>query len=109
MIGRAGASPPSRCAGALLYRFLYIYVIRRCHLLVPAGPALRANVKPHPVTLRKVEDLLLSELACSKQVLASVLRLTRFGLPLTSSTLGGQLPFAASLRAAKASCLGPTL
>ena len=33
MIRRAGASPPSRFAGAL-----YIYVIRRCHLLVPAGP-----------------------------------------------------------------------
>jgi len=72
----------------------------------PWAPVLRANVKSaqsHPVTWRKVE--MLSELACYKQVLASVLRRMRFELPLslTSSMLGGQLPFAASLRAAKAS------
>ena len=33
IIGRAGASPHSRSAGAPLYIFIYNYVIGRCHVL----------------------------------------------------------------------------
>ena len=83
IIGRAGASPPSHCAGALLYRFLYIYiyiyiyVIQQCHLLVPAGPHAMGKRKAGLITsgylVKRGKDLLLSELACYKQVLASVL------------------------------------
>ena len=54
-VRRAGASPPSRCAGADFYFFLYTYVIWRCSLWSRRAPAqcTNANVKPaqsHPVT-----------------------------------------------------------
>jgi len=79
-------SPPSHCAGALLYRFIgragaYIYIMSSGDTTFwsPRAPALRANVKPArslPVTWGIRKDLLLSELACLTKVLASVLRLT---------------------------------
>ena len=60
------------------------------------APALRANVKPAPPHPVKVSY---------KQALASVLPLTTRTIPLslTSSRLRGQLPFAASLLAERAS------
>jgi len=47
VIGRAGASPPSRSAGAPLYIYIYIYLSAiRTAFWSPQAPALRANVKP---------------------------------------------------------------
>ena len=53
IVGRAGASPPCHCAGALLYRFIYIYIYichRRCHLLVPTGPRATGKRKASSIT-----------------------------------------------------------
>ena len=52
VIGRAGASPPSRLAGMDFYIFLYMSSGDTA-FWSPWAPALRANVKParsHPVT-----------------------------------------------------------
>ena len=101
IFGRAGASPPSRCVGDICPGDATFWS--------PRAPALRANVKParsHPVTCmvkRGKTYCLVSWRVTSKSWL--VCWDSRFGLPLSlaSSTLGAQLPFAASLRAAKAS------
>ena len=100
VIGRAGASPPSRFAGGICHP--------RDTYTVPAGPGpvLRANVKParsHPVTWVRRTIYGMSRTSrrfTSKPCL--VCCDSRFGLPLslTSSTLRAQLPFAASFHAA---------
>ena len=106
----ASGSKPTQSFCWSRYLYLYIYIlIGDTAFWSPRAPVLRANVKParsHPVTWK---DLLLSFVSwCVTSKSWLVCCDSQFELPLslTSSMLGAQLPFAALLRAAKASQLG---
>ena len=106
LIGRVGVSPPSHFAGADFYIYISIYVIQRYGILVPVGPCATGKCKAGSITsgyLVKRGKIWTSRCFTSKPWL--VCCDSRFGLPLslTSSTLRAQLPFAASLHAARAS------
>ena len=107
VIGRAGASPPSRVNGAPLYNYIYInisiYVIWRYGILVPASPRTMRKCKAGLITSSYLVKSWTPQRVTSKPLL--VCCDSRFGLPLslTSSTLRAQLPFAASLHLVRAS------
>jgi len=106
LIGRAGASPPSRSAGADFYIYISIYI---CHpaMMVPGGPRAMRKRKAGSITSGYLANVV-GVGASPCRVSWASLCLTnkpwlvycdsRFGLPLSLnlSAFTGQLPFAAS-------------
>ena len=85
IIGRVGASPPSRYAGAPLYIFLYMSSGDEA-FLVPEGPRATGKRKAGSITsgylVKRGRQSELDFSTCYKQALASVLRLTMWTTPV---------------------------